>query len=157
MPPKKHKIEFAASGDFTIIGISCHLKDYRVAFFLNQQLHFSLQRVNDLVLCYEDCEGDKDEIVEFNYSFFIFRNREDRRDYYLVSNHHPERRLIGSHKAIDYFLFINDIPAPSYTKELILKIQEIPGINTAYHIDDTKIGNAGPLFSEIELHALASR
>ncbi|MCK4288104.1 MAG: IPExxxVDY family protein, partial [Bacteroidales bacterium] len=36
--------------EYTIIGISSHLKDYRLSFNINKKLNFKLKKLSDLVI-----------------------------------------------------------------------------------------------------------
>jgi hypothetical protein len=122
------------------------MKDYRFAFFVNEQLGFRFKRLEDLV------SGNETESRGF--SFYIYINPEDRRNYYLISNYHEEGRLIPSEKGADFFLIVNDILPSSRKKEMISKIQKVPQALAAYEIPAGKVKNLEIIFEEIELHLL---
>jgi hypothetical protein len=143
---KKMKLTSGSSYDYTTIGIACHMKDYRFAFYVNAQLGFRFKRMDDLV------SGDEKE--SHTYSFYIYTNPEDRRDYYLVSNYHEEGRLIPSEKGADFFLIVNDVLPANLKKEIISKIQKVPQALAAYEIPAGKVKNLEIIFEEIELHLL---
>jgi hypothetical protein len=143
---KKIKLSGGSSYDYTTIGIACHMKDYRFAFFVNEQLGFRFKRLTDLM------SGDEKE--SRNYSFYIYINPEDRRNYYLVSNYHEEGRLIPSEIGADFFLIVNDLLTMSQKKEIINKIQKIPQALAAYEIPAGKVKNLELVFEEIEMHLL---
>ena len=143
---KKIKLTSGSSYDYTTIGIACHMKDYRFAFFVNEQLGFRFKRLEDLV------SGNETESRSF--SFYIYINPEDRRNYYLISNYHEEGRLIPSEKGADFFLIVNDILPSSRKKEMISKIQKVPQALAAYEIPAGKVKNLEIIFEEIELHLL---
>jgi hypothetical protein len=143
---RKLKLTSGTSYDYTTIGIACHMKDYRFTFFLNDQLGFQMKRMEDLLY------GDgKDSL---GYSFYFFRNPEERRSFYLVSNYHEEGRLIPTEKGADFFLIVNDILLASRKKQLISQIQKIPQVLAAYDIPKGKANNLEMIFEEIELHLL---
>jgi hypothetical protein len=144
--PRKLKLTTGSSYDYTTIGIACHMKDYRFTFFLNEQLGFQMKRTEDL----QYGDGKK----SLGYSFYFYRNPEERRNYYLVSNYHEEGRLIPSEKGADFFLIISDILTASQKKQLISRIQKIPQVLAAYEIPKGKINNLEMIFEEIELHLL---
>jgi hypothetical protein len=143
---RKIKLTSGSSYDYTTIGIACHMKDYRFAFFVNEQLGFRFKRLDDLI------SGDEKE--SRNYSFYIYINPEDRRNYYLVSNYHEEGRLIPTEKGADFFLIVNDILPASRKKEMISKIQKVPQALAAYEIPAGKVKNLELIFEEIEMHLL---
>lgn len=143
---KKIKLSSGSSYDYTTIGIACHMRDYRFAFFMNEQLGFHFRRINDLV------SGEENSAR--NYSFFLYENQEDRRNFYLVSNYHEQGRLIPSEKGADFFLIVNDLLAPGLKKEIISKIQKVPQALAAYEIPSGKIKDLEVIFGEIEEHLL---
>ncbi len=143
---KKIKLSSGSSYDYTTIGIACHMRDYRFAFFANEQLGFHFKRINDLV--------SGEENSSRNYSFFLFENQEDRRNYYLVSNYHEEGRLIPSEKGADFFLIVNDILPLNRKKEMIGQLQKVPQALAAYEIPVGKIKDLEVIFGEIEEHLL---
>jgi hypothetical protein len=143
---KKIKLTSGSSYDYTTIGIACHMKDYRFAFFVNDQLDFHFKRMDDLV-----SGAEKEQRA---YSFYIYTNPEDRRNYYLVSNYHEEGRLIPTEKGADFFLIVNDTLPANLKKEIILKIQKVPQALAAYEIPAGKVKNLEFIFEEIEVHLL---
>jgi hypothetical protein len=143
---RKIKLTSGSSYDYTTIGIACHMKDYRFTFFLNDQLGFHFKRMDDFI------SGEEKDAR--TYSFYIYINPEDRRNYYLVSNYHEEGRLIPSEKGADFFLIVNDILPASRKKEMIAKIQKVPQALAAYEIPAGKVKNLEIIFEEIEEHLL---
>jgi hypothetical protein len=143
---RKLKLSSGSSYDYTTIGIACHMKDYRFTFFLNDQLGFQMKRLEDLLY------GDGND--SHGYSFYFFKDPEERRSFYLVSNYHEGGRLIPSEKGADFFLIVNDILPASRKKQLIKQIQKIPQVLAAYEIPKGKANNLEMIFEEIELHLL---
>jgi hypothetical protein len=143
---RKLKILSGPSYDYTTIGIACHLKDYRFTFFLNDHLGFQLKRAEDLVF------GEGAELRAF--SFFIFNNYEERKQFYLLTNYHEQGRLIPAEKGADFLLIINDALSETRKKELISRIQKIPQVLAAYDIPKGKVNNLEMIFEEIELHLI---
>jgi hypothetical protein len=143
---RKLKLTSGTSYDYTTIGIACHMKDYRFTFFLNDHLGFQMKRMEDLFY-----GNGKDSL---GYSFYFYRNPEERKNFYLVSNYHEEGRLIPTEKGADFFLIVNDILPASRKKQLINQIQKIPQVLAAYDIPKGKANNLEMIFEEIELHLL---
>lgn len=143
---KKLKLSTGSSYDYTTIGIACHMKDYRFTFFLNDQLGFQMRRMKDLLFS----EGN--DLRRF--SFFIYDNPEERRQFYLVSNYHEEGRLIPSEKGADFLLIVNDTLSEARKRELVSRIQKIPQVLAAYDIPKGKANNLETIFEEIELHLI---
>ena len=144
--PKRMKLSSDAVADYAVIGIACHLKDYRVAFLLNSKMRFHFNRITDLVIR----EGE----AGLHYSLYEYLHKDERRSYFLIENHHPEGRLVSDQKGVDYFLVVNDVLDPARVKALVKAIQEIPQVLAAFPIDVSKIRNAQNLFEELELQLL---
>jgi hypothetical protein len=143
---RKLKLTSDISYNYTTIGIACHMKDYRFTFFLNDQLGLQMKRMEDLLL------GEEDD--KRGYSFYVYENREERRNFYLVSNYHEAGRLVPSEKGADFFLILNDTMQVSQKKQLISRIQNIPQVLAAYEIPSVKANNLKMIFEEIEIHLL---
>ncbi len=143
---RKLKLTSGSSYNYTTIGIACHMKDYRFAFFMNEQLGFKFKRLEDLI--------SGDENATRGYSFYIYSHPEERRDYYLISNFHEEGRLIPTEKGADFFLIVNDILPAAQKKELTGRIQKVPQALAAYEIPAGKVKNLEVIFEEIEEHLL---
>jgi hypothetical protein len=122
------------------------MKDYRFTFFLNEMLGFRFRRLADL--------ESGEENASRNYSFYIYENLEERRNYYLVSNYHEDGRLIPSEKGADFFLIINDILPSGLKKEIVSKTKKISQVLAAYEIPSGKVKNLELIFGEIEEHLL---
>ncbi len=144
---KKFKIQSSSSSsEFTLIGISCQLKNYRLAFGINRKMNFSFKRIDDLII--------PDEQNDRAYSFYLFKDNDERRNYFLIQNQHPEGRLVPSQRAIDFFLVVDDILEEAKLKHLIQQIKSVEQVLTAFVINPDKLKNADVIFEEIELHML---
>jgi hypothetical protein len=137
---KKLKLTTGSSYDFTTIGIACQMKDYRFVFFLNDQLGFQLRRTEDLHFG----EGKDSR----GFSFFIYYNPEERRQYYLLSNYHEEGRLIPAERGADFILIINNLERRTRQPDT-----ENPAIYS-YLITKGKANNLEWIFEEIELNLI---
>jgi len=144
--PKKLKISSDQSFNYTTIGIACHMKDYRFTFFLNEQLGFRFKRMEDLVF------GSGDDTRA--YSFYYYENKEERKNYYLVSNYHEEGRLVPSEKGADFFLVVDDVLPSGMKKKIVSSIQKVRQVLAAYEVPANKAVNLDMIFQEIELHLL---
>ena len=143
---RKLRLTSEVSYDYSIFGVSCHLKDYRFAFFLNDKLSFSFKRKDDLVFTY----GEEKRA----YSFFIYPHPDERRSYYLVSNYNEAGRLIPSEKGVDFFIIADDLLPAQLKKSLLSKVQSVPQVQAAYEIPKGKVKNLEVIFEEIEMHLL---
>ncbi|MFO7615275.1 MAG: IPExxxVDY family protein [Bacteroidales bacterium] len=143
---RKLRLTSVVSYDYTIFGVSCHLKDYRFAFFLNDKLGFGFKRKEDLIFR----EGADDKA----YSFYIYPHPDERRNYYLVSNYNEAGRLIPSEKGVDFFIIADDLLPAQLKKSLLSKVQSVSQVLAAYEIPKGKVKNLEVIFEEIEMHLL---
>mgnify|MGYP003668487567 FL=1 len=113
--------------DFTLIGISCHSKDYRLAYEFNKLLSYEFTRDNDLEL---RIKGESS-----SYAFFSFIDEDNYVEYYLVSNRGSSGKLIPEEKLSDYFLIMKGDTNETTKKQLLTKVNEIQPILKAYLIE----------------------
>ena len=135
--------------EYQIIGISSHLKAYKLIYFMNNVLNYKFKRTDDLIGNYEN--------ESISYSSYIFRDDDSRIEYCLISNHHPEKKLIPVLKQIDYFLAIKFLQENKTITELVKKIKNIPRILTAFKIDDKAFKDIEILLNDIEMHMLVNK
>ena len=133
--------------DCTLVAIHSAIEDYRLAYFLNKHLNLNLVRKKlDL-----DCSVDKSK-----YSIFEWEDTNNLTIWNLVSNickteiykqetvnslFDTEEKiikktyLIPEHKAVNYFLKIDNEFNLSKEKEILNKILQIHQVVTAFSID----------------------
>ena len=139
----KSKLDFE---HYSMIGISCHLKDYRLTYYLNKFLGIELKKSKEFPI-------KKEKIKEsFHFSFFIYNDKNKETSYYLISNHNPESKLFPSQKQTDYFLISKDLFCKENEVEIINKIKSIPYVLTSYKIELSKIRSINNFLSDLEIH-----
>ena len=139
---KRLTLKTNVSEDVEILGIVSHLKDYRLAYHINNELNIHLKRFDDLVF------NEK----ENGFSWYYFSRGENYYNITLISNGNLENKLITEHK-IDYLILIkNSIDESS--KEFISNLRKINDITMVYQIVLSKIKNIGVLLEAFEMHEL---
>jgi len=147
--PKIRRLKVSGSdSDYILIGISCHLKDYRIVFSMNKELHLDLKKLRDFKV-YK--EKSKDEL---EYSFYYFKDSDRLTEYFFISNHHPEGKLIKEQKQTDYFMLIKGNIEEKEVSEMTGQIKKMPRVLTAFKVDFSKIKNFGLFLEDLELHML---
>ncbi len=137
-------LDFEFEHDYALIGIHSALEDYRLAFFLNQNLNLKLTRLNeDLDFSLNDGlfsvfqHDDKDTYTDWaliankcntttltqNLNSNLFN--EDSQIYYLI----PER------KKVDYFIKISGSEPHTGLQRILTKINHTYNVITSYEID----------------------
>ena len=123
---------------FTLFGISCHLKDFRLSYHLNQNLEFSLVKMDDFR----------------DFSFYYCRDEDNFNSYYLLGNRSQEAILMPDLKQTDFLLLVEG-PLKKVQKErLLAKIKEIQTVLTAFEVRFETIRHADIILTDIELHLM---
>jgi hypothetical protein len=113
--------------EFTLVGISCHSKDYRLCWKINQTLNIDLVRTEDL-------EIYKKSIVN-SHSFYKYIDDDNYLEYYLISNRGDNGFLIPEQKKVDFFLMVKGNFSENHTNDIICKINTLSLVLTSFSIN----------------------
>ena len=145
--PLRRKLKVpSADADFILAGISCHLKDYRLVYNMNKKLGFDFKKLKDFVIYKQE--------DELKYSFYYYLDPDRQKEYFFVSNHHPESKLIKELKQTDYFLVIKGEADNKNIITMIGKIGKIPGVLAAFRADHKKIRDFPLFIQDLELQMI---
>jgi hypothetical protein len=133
---------------FTLIGISCHLKDYRISFLLNKYLGMDFLKIEDLKITLTD----KKDPAEF--SLYTYYDEDYFNKYYLVCNRCQEYVLAPEIKQVDFLLIVEGEFKKTQKDRLIKAIRDIPNTLTAYEIKFAEIKNYETLLNDMEMHLI---
>lgn len=117
--------------DFELIGISSHVKDYRLGWELNNALGISIEKRDELQL---EQDGETR-----SYSLSGFIDEDDHQEYLLVANKGQGGFLIPEHSQLDYFLMIYGVLTPEMKSELVRNIQQIGFVLMAFSLDPREL------------------
>ncbi|MCX6246069.1 MAG: IPExxxVDY family protein [Bacteroidetes bacterium] len=131
---------------FTLIGISCHVKDYRISYLLNTRLGLEFHKLDDLKITLTQ----KKEPTGF--SFYYYRDEDYFNAYYLISNRSEEFALAPEIKQVDFLLIVEGVFKKAQKDPLIKAIRAIPNVLTAYEINFAEIKNHETLLNDMEMH-----
>ena len=95
----KLTLEIENEFDFSLLGISCHAKDYRLSWALNNSLNIKLKKEDDI-----HPELSEEGIFFSNSSFY---SDIDHLQYTLISNKEDGAHLIPEFPQLDYFLKVS--------------------------------------------------
>ncbi|HET8839288.1 MAG TPA: IPExxxVDY family protein [Flavobacteriaceae bacterium] len=146
MPRNKMILNLVVEDDYSLVAIHSSAEPYRLAFLLNK--HLSLRLVREK----KDIDFKHVEMIAL-YPLFRFFEPQKCFDYYLVSNKYKRNfkhngsqeklfqeeafltsYLMKEYKKVDFFLKIHDMEPP-YLKNILLKLNKIPEIITAYTLE----------------------
>lgn len=120
--------------DFVLIGISCHLKDYRLCWTINSRgMGIDFTKTADI-----EIHGKNQEEAS-RFSQFIYDNEDINLNFNLISNRGSRGYLIPEQKQADYLLMVTGNFTDSQTRELLKDLKEIDFILTAFTIDVNKL------------------
>jgi hypothetical protein len=135
----------------TMLGISCHLKDYRLSFLINQIPGFDLSKGDDFNYILSPPKG------EARFSFYSCQNEEKQNSYYLISNRSQEFILIPELKQFDFLLMIDGKCSKGDKESLMKTIRSIPGILTIVESNFSSVRNFENLLTDLEMHVMNIR
>jgi hypothetical protein len=145
---KKVNIEIDFNRDNFLIAISCHRKDYWIAYKINEVLKTDLKRTDDLPVF-----NDKlDELI--HYPLYYYHDFDCEINYYLLINHNSKAKLFPSQKTTDFFLLINGPASDKFVQDKVKKIKGIPNVLMAYETALSKIKVIDNFLLDLELHML---
>lgn len=123
----KYKLDMEPDPEVTLIGISCHVNDYRLCWALNRALGINLtRRENDIT------DPGPEKLA--NYAAFDHTDEDSQAHYLLVNNHSTDGILLKEHKQADYFLVVDE-SAPITAEELIDNVRKTEFVLMAYPLD----------------------
>ena len=125
----KHLLEEAYEFDFSLLGISCHEKDYRLCWAVNSTLDLNLSKSGeDIELIF-----NKESKQNASFPVFSFVNDFNSDEYYLIGNKFEGTWLIPEKSHVDFFLMVKSEEKKKYDYYL-KKLREIPFVLTAHNV-----------------------
>jgi hypothetical protein len=148
MAKKVHLESRDSSVFFTLIGISCHLKDYRLSYLLNSHLPAEFTRMDDLLMT-PSAQKERS-----SFSFYQFKDEDHFNTFSLLANRNQEAILVPEMKQTDFLLIIEGECKKPRKENLLKKIREVPNVLTCYEIKFSEIKNCETLLTDLELHVM---
>ena len=137
-------LDFEDEINYSFIGISSSLKDYKLNFFMNKLSGFDFKRVDSFIFSFNN--------QKFNYSLYIFIDHDNMRNYYLISNKHNAVRLVKDFIVFDYILIMDGEIEEDYVFELAKRIKTVPGVMLSSVLDNEIFDRIPNLRTEFDLH-----
>lgn len=92
----KRLLEIENDIDFSLLGISCHAKDYRLSWEINRILSIALEKSDSII--------NHDAQDESRFATSMFFDKESHIEYCLISNKNEYGYLISEYPQLDYFM-----------------------------------------------------
>jgi len=125
----KYTLQEEYDFDFTLIGISCHAKDYRVCWSINRRLGFDLEKQKDDL----EMVGPGNEEPS-KHSLFSYYDEVDKNEYILICNRNGQGFLIPEERNSDFMLLVKGA-IPVDANKLSKELKEIEQVLTAFPIN----------------------
>lgn len=143
---KKIKIDVDFTEDNSLLGISCHKKDYWFAYHLNDRLKIDLKRLDDFPFY----QGRLEALL--HYALFHHCQQDDQLGFYLIANHNQKSPLFPELANTDYFLLVQGRLKDEKKEWLLKAIRSIQGVLTAYFPDVKILKEYDNFLNDLELH-----
>ena len=132
---KKAKLQIEPAFDFELLGIVSPIREFRMAWLVNQELELNLVKVDDLEL--EFLNAEKLEIAQYFLSLphgFIqlLKNK-------AINSTQQAAYLIPELKNLDYFLLVQDETEELDLINFVKKLSRNPLVQSIVRIDITKL------------------
>jgi len=132
---KKAKLQIEPAFDFELLGIVSPIREYRMAWLVNQELELNLVKVDDLEL--EFLNSEKLEIAQYFLSLphgFIqlLKNK-------ALNSTQQLAYLIPELKNLDYFLLVQDETEQLDLSNFMEKLSQNPLVQSILRIDISKL------------------
>ncbi|WDO13646.1 IPExxxVDY family protein [Flavobacterium sp. WW92] len=140
--------------DYELIAIHTSLEDFRLAFFINQQLPIILSRSSDEIgvktkegeamftkFGYDDVAKDIQWSLVQNKNEIITHKKSSKQDLFLDENVEITTKvyLLPELKKVDYFLKIENNCSTFEIEDILQKLNKIEWITTVYEVFPDKI------------------
>ncbi|MCK9218884.1 MAG: IPExxxVDY family protein [Bacteroidales bacterium] len=126
---------------YTLFGISCHLKDYRLSFLLNRKLELEFIKLDDFR----------------EFSFYSCSQEDCFNEYFLLANRGPETILLPELKQTDFLLLVEGPFKKQQKDDLLENIRTIPNVLTSFEIRFSTIKNHETFLTDLEMHCMNIR
>ena len=143
MAQKKKTLHINPFDDLCIVALTTPLKDYKLAWHLNESLRLDLKKMAGFVL---------NETDPSPFSFYYFDAGENLNVFNLLQLQSDGVRLLKFSLPVDFLLIIRNTIPEGKQDEWISMIRKIPGLTHAFILDIEKNKQLDPLLEMIELH-----
>lgn len=133
-------LDFEYDFDFTLIGIYCHYKDYRLAWRFNNTLNWNLKKSEDHLV--------RTNSTEQSFPLFCYEVSDHEIFHYLLGNRSENGALIPEKRDVDYFLLVEGLYEDSSKRELLEAVKKTEGVLSALEIDPESLKSRQNLLME---------
>jgi len=133
----KYILEDDFEDECALFAISCHAKDFKLTWAINNALNISLIKDKDVVLHTKK----KGNVLFSNYTFL---DKESGVEYKLVGNKTGSTMLVKEQKAADFWLIVYD-PPEGIKSGVLEKLRGINTILMSFEVDANSLASRSNL------------
>jgi len=122
----KFTLDFELDYNFTLIGISSHLQDYRLCWLINQALSWDFIKQDYHQIIRED--------IELEFARFDHGEDSENAVFTILSNRCEHGFLIPEKQGFDYFLIVEGHISQRIHEHIVQSIGNIPNINVVQEL-----------------------
>lgn len=125
----KYLLEDDFEYDFKLVGISCHERDYRVCWGVNEKLSLSLSKQEKVIEVFH-----KKNNRHSSHTLFSTFDFDTEQEVHLIANRSMSGYLIHEQKHADYLLLVKGDDMLSFDS-IVNRLKSISFILTAFEIE----------------------
>ncbi|MFT7613410.1 MAG: hypothetical protein ACI9J3_002383 [Parvicellaceae bacterium] len=129
----KYVLEEEYDYDFKLIGISCHAKDYRLAWAINKELGYRMEKEEYALDILSNNPLERSE-----HPVYSFYDEDEQNEYFLIGNRVGAGYLIPELRQADFVFMIKASLPVDVIKETT-NLRKIALVLTAFEIDVAKL------------------
>jgi hypothetical protein len=118
--------------DFTIIGLVCQAKDYRLCFEINKIMGFDFEKTTDTEI-FDAKQGDAGY-----FSTYLYEN-EDETSFYIIFNRGSKGVLVPEQNKLDCFIVVKGPFREDQRKQLLSDLKKVTLILGTYELEVKKL------------------
>jgi len=142
MAKQKLTLDYDFAGEYDIICICSHLKDYKLVWNLNNKFEFNFRKTEDFI--YEN-EGKCN-----NFSLFYYSDLTENVEYYLINNRKDNDIIFQSLAQVDYLLILKNQESSIKINTIIKNISDIKNVLTVFKAEENKLKTFNKFISYLE-------
>lgn len=129
----KYLLEDDFEYDFKLVGISCHERDYRVCWGVNQSLSLPLSREESEIEVFHKKNNRKSR-----HTIFSTYNYDSEEEVHLIANRSKAGYLIPEQKHADYLLMVKGDGILNFN-QIVPDLKKISFVLTAFNIEVSQL------------------
>ncbi len=137
-------LDFEEEIDYSMVGITSSLKDYRLTFYLNKLRCFQFKRVDPFIFTHKG--------TDFSYSMYIYVDSTNLRNYYLIANKSNSVKLVKAYQHFDYLLIMEGEVEDELCADISKQIKQLSGVVITSELDTNLFFKIPNLLTKLEMH-----